>query len=72
VRLTKTQVEALESIRDGRPHGFGYGCGNYRVALRALYLRAPSFVSYQPAKKQQDELFTITPDGIAALNRATV
>lgn len=66
-KLTKTQIEGLRRIADGHPHSFGSGLGNYRVALRALTLRAVALVDWRSAFEPGDEVFRITEAGRAAL-----
>lgn len=66
-KFTKTQRKAMEMLRDGKSRSFGYGYGKYRVALRALILRAPSFVTHEPALNPHDEVFTITASGTEAI-----
>ncbi len=62
-KLTATQIEALKRISNGTWHSFGYGCGKFRVALRALKFSTGDFVNHRPSRFPHHEQFQITEAG---------
>lgn len=64
IRLTETQRTGLKKLAKCTPGTwlqFGNGMGRYRVALRALYHRAPELLMYEQTKIT--ERFCITGEG---------
>lgn len=64
MRMTETQkvaVRNLLALPDDEWQGYGYGHGKYRVALRALSLRAPGTIEIRNGVL--GEMFRLTPLG---------